>query len=981
MTREEDRTRISQLRTQIEALKSEFEIEIRQLRDEFSDEIRRVEDELSRAGDAVDSTADVSSSLEPGAEPVASETDVSPKPYEEPVGPDVAAPSTTDVVSEPARTSAWQFVITELGPLFRTVTGPLAILTQLAGQGLTAYRHYQEQGKAPVFLLTTAGIIALVLGFGYLLQYSFAYLLGEIAKLVLGFAIALSVTIYGGYLARNSREFGSAILGLGITLNYLCAYAAGPYYELLGPTAVFILYVAITGLGIAAGFLFETRIVAVIALLGGSVSPLIMNSAAAGGDEYFLVQLLIAFAYVQLANRIRWLALANLTFVATVLSVEYHLLALADTPSLIVGFCLHALFYLFSFYVLYYRVHRNSKVDRIDITLATSNILFFAAALWQLSIDETFLGIALVSNGVFLLAAFAVGRRLRWSVDSGVQPILLMSAGLLVGLGILALSGPRSLGVMWEVEGSLLVAAGFYFRFPRVRQEGYLLFAVGIVSQVTLLFEWFLTDQMSIDLDWAMWLLLGPFTILILRTMSYFRSVWDSIDQIVFKVAGEVLSVWISAFALITAFILLPEYWLPLAIIPMIILLFRAAAIRSEISNVLAVSHYLLLIVQIGVAVVESRSFLFRELSLPAKMAVLEGAAGFWLLQWFYETYFGKSRLRIVGEGLRYVFYLALPVFFIPRVVHSYGEFLPHALWASNLIAFVIYRMTSSFVVKYEQVALIYVASTFSLTYVLIETYAEPMAAVVLSLGLAFYGLVYYFENAAAGYKQLVSPYRQIIQLSPHYLAGSVFLVATLLSNPHWGLAITGAYYAVIVSYWPLLSPVRGSLKFTYALIMSIAAAAIALGLVTGGSLSPVANLVVLLSFGTLLYRKVPHHRLMRGMILPNTVKMWFLHVLVLCVYASASDVWLEAAFGPWVTVLMVAHATAILFSTLNVRLKAQLNIALTLYALALIKIFGFDLADFSVVEKVIAFVGVGILLLGSAYQFQKIRAPDPIIE
>ena len=62
MTREEDRMRLSRLREQIESLKGEFEIEISQLRDEFNDEIRRVENELSRAGDAVDSAPDVSSS-------------------------------------------------------------------------------------------------------------------------------------------------------------------------------------------------------------------------------------------------------------------------------------------------------------------------------------------------------------------------------------------------------------------------------------------------------------------------------------------------------------------------------------------------------------------------------------------------------------------------------------------------------------------------------------------------------------------------------------------------------------------------------------------------------------------------------------------------------------------------------------------------------------------------------------------------------
>ena len=48
--------------------------------------------------------------------------------------------------------------------LMARLFGPIAAAIETA-TGL--YRHYQEQGKAPVFLMTAVGIVALVSGFGY----------------------------------------------------------------------------------------------------------------------------------------------------------------------------------------------------------------------------------------------------------------------------------------------------------------------------------------------------------------------------------------------------------------------------------------------------------------------------------------------------------------------------------------------------------------------------------------------------------------------------------------------------------------------------------------------------------------------------------------------------------------------------------------------------------------------------------------------
>jgi uncharacterized membrane protein len=53
---------------------------------------------------------------------------------------------------------------------------------------------------------------------------------------------------------------------------------------------------------------------------------------------------------------------------------------------------------------------------------------------------------------------------------------------------------------------------------------------------------------------------------------------------------------------------------------------------------------------------------------------------------------------------------------------------------------------------------------------------------------------------------------------------------------------------------------------------------------------------------------------------------------------------------------------------------KQSIEIAWFIYALAAIKIFALDLGDFSVPEKMVAFIGIGIVLLAAAFQFQRLR-------
>jgi len=274
-----------------------------------------------------------------------------------------------------------------------------------------------------VFMMTIAGILALVMGSGYLLQYTFTNILGDIAKMLLMFLGSLGVIGYGAWLAskrEDQQEFASAILGLGVTLCYLCSYFAGSYYQLLESGPELFLFSVVTAGGILLAYLYETRIVAVVSLVGASLSPLVIGSTLFGGEHYFIIQLLISIAYIHLSQRIRWVVLANLNFVVITIAFQSHLYA-ASGMGIVTLFGLHGFFYLFNYYLLISRISKRGLVERVDIALVTSNALFFAIALWQAMADTTLLGLLLGANAVILIFLFESGRRLVIGKDSGMQ--------------------------------------------------------------------------------------------------------------------------------------------------------------------------------------------------------------------------------------------------------------------------------------------------------------------------------------------------------------------------------------------------------------------------------------------------------------------------------------------------------------------------------------------------------------------------------
>jgi len=145
--------------------------------------------------------------------------------------------------------------------------------------------------------MTIAGVAAILFGFGYLMQISFQHLgiYSDVVKIGLGFVSALVAMGIGARLHFKNekfREFGSSLIALGIILNYLMVYfltSLSDFPVLSSGFLGFLLIVANTGISVYFAMKCETKVIAVLTLMGGSLTPFYLNSN--GDSTYYFMYL------------------------------------------------------------------------------------------------------------------------------------------------------------------------------------------------------------------------------------------------------------------------------------------------------------------------------------------------------------------------------------------------------------------------------------------------------------------------------------------------------------------------------------------------------------------------------------------------------------------------------------------------------------------------------------------------------------------
>lgn len=337
----------------------------------------------------------------------------------------------------------------------------------------------QWEGRLGGTWLSRVGAILLFLGVGFFFKYAFEReWIGAGGRVLIGLAAGVVMMAGGMRLAGGAtyRVPGQSLVALGTGVIYLSLYAAHAFYGLVGTPPTFVALAIVTAVGFAAALRLESPALAVLATLGGLLTPIILDTGTDAAAALFTYLAILDVGVLVVASRRGWPGLALLAFAGTETlywgwldrwyQVDRLPVALAWATAFLLAFAIWAFTGLRSD-----RPAGAVQVARALVILGAP-ALYFAAA--RRMLDEPsgrrLAVLALALAAVYFVAA----RRAARSIRGGPRIALLHRA---VALAFLALApavtlGRQDLVIAWSVEGLILLYGGFALSAPRVRAGG-----------------------------------------------------------------------------------------------------------------------------------------------------------------------------------------------------------------------------------------------------------------------------------------------------------------------------------------------------------------------------------------------------------------------------------------------------------------------------------------------------------------------------
>src|SRR5215831_16847275 len=168
--------------------------------------------------------------------------------------------------------------------------------------------------------LLIAGVAITVLGIGFFLKYAFDQnWVGPGGRIILGYLAAVAFLGVGSAFRRRAMAaaFGLYPSGGGIATLYLTSWAAFQYYELLGQASAFGLMILVTVLASLLALVYDTQWLAVLGLVGGFLTPVILNTGQDAQVALMSYMVLLNGGILTLAAWKRWPLLNMLGFLCT----------------------------------------------------------------------------------------------------------------------------------------------------------------------------------------------------------------------------------------------------------------------------------------------------------------------------------------------------------------------------------------------------------------------------------------------------------------------------------------------------------------------------------------------------------------------------------------------------------------------------------------------------------------------------------------
>ncbi len=172
-----------------------------------------------------------------------------------------------------------------------------------------------------VRLFAWLGGLALFLGVAFFLKYSFEHnWIPPEVRVAAGFLIGAGLMASGVKLARRFAVTGQTLCATGVVILYAVAFACHAVYHFksFGTLPTFALMVLITGVAFLLAVRLEARVVAVLGMLGGFLTPVLLSTGVDNPGGLFGYLALLDAGLIAVALHRRWHFLVPLGAAGTV---------------------------------------------------------------------------------------------------------------------------------------------------------------------------------------------------------------------------------------------------------------------------------------------------------------------------------------------------------------------------------------------------------------------------------------------------------------------------------------------------------------------------------------------------------------------------------------------------------------------------------------------------------------------------------------
>ena len=321
-----------------------------------------------------------------------------------------------------------------------------------------------------------AGIITVIFAVAFFLKYAYDNeWIGPLGRVVVAAIAGLLALAVGEVTRRRGYDVvAKGVTAMGFAILYATVFAAHRWYALIDSGPAFAMAIGITAAAMLYAVVVDEVVVAVLSLVGGYVTPVVLSAGENLPNPLFSYVLIVSAGAMLCAYWRKWGIVNIIAFLGTYLLYtgwfeRFYRPAMGVAPPVeplgAAAFWLTVFFFVYLvlpvLHTLVQRVH--SQVQDIVLVLANAAVVFYY--LWTMLSDHHETSLALASLGMGAAHLGLMGLVfVRCRADGNLRNALLLAGLAFITLAVPIYFEVYTIVMLWAVEALVLAAAGLRYR-------------------------------------------------------------------------------------------------------------------------------------------------------------------------------------------------------------------------------------------------------------------------------------------------------------------------------------------------------------------------------------------------------------------------------------------------------------------------------------------------------------------------------------